>query len=209
MSSTKRKIDLSYNPYKTLGVDPSSSKKEIANAYKKLALKFHPDKNPGNNEAQKNFIAVHKAYEFLCDEDQKKEYDEAITAKKRRAEYEDQRKANSSVKRQHFLDKLRESEQAFESRRTASPKKKSNSKKTSDSTLDIEDELLIRRLRKEGAQLLKKMAEEAENAARQREMHRRQKEQEEVAKASVHPQSHVYNMSLDELDALEKEVLGL
>lgn len=202
MSTTKRKIDANYDPYKILGIETTSTDKEIDKAYKKLALKWHPDKNADNlAEAQKRFVEIYKAYEFLKDKTQKTEFDELSAAKKKRAAYDNQRKAASSAKRQHFLDKLSEKEKAFEARQTSATSSKSN-----------DDEILLRRLRKEGAQLLKRMAEErelAEKEARVREILRQQKEEEESTKANAHPHAHLYNMSLDDLSAFEDEVLGL
>jgi hypothetical protein len=150
-------------------------------------------------EAQKRFIDIYKAYEFLKDKSQKTEFDEKVTAKKQRAAYESNRKATSSAKRQHFLDKLEKKEKAFETGQSPSTK------------LDATDEQLLRRLRKEGAQLLKRMAEEraaSEIKARQDEFERRHKEAEVAKVNNSHPHSHLYNMSLDELNAFEDEVLG-
>lgn len=63
--------------YKNLGVDRSASDAEIAKAYKKLALKIHPDKNPDNKEeAEENFKVITEAYETLRDPDKRKVYDQ-------------------------------------------------------------------------------------------------------------------------------------
>jgi|GEM_PF-4798135 len=53
------------DPYKTLGVSPLHTKAEIASAYKKLADKYHPDKNPGNKEAEEWFSAISEAKDIL------------------------------------------------------------------------------------------------------------------------------------------------
>jgi DnaJ-class molecular chaperone len=60
------------NYYQILNIDPESSLTEIKKSYRKLSLKFHPDKNPdGSNQ----FKLINTAYETLSDPDKKKEYD--------------------------------------------------------------------------------------------------------------------------------------
>lgn len=64
------------NYYKILGVQRDASKKEIKSAYRKLALQWHPDKNPDNlEEAEKKFADIGEAYEVLSDEEMKAKYD--------------------------------------------------------------------------------------------------------------------------------------
>ena len=53
------------DPYQVLGVSPTTSEDEIAQAYKKLAKKYHPDLNPGNKEAEKKMREVNAAYEQI------------------------------------------------------------------------------------------------------------------------------------------------
>ena len=61
--------------YKTLGVDKKATNAEIKKAYRKLAKKYHPDMNAGDEEAEKKFKEVNEAYEVLGDEDKRKKYD--------------------------------------------------------------------------------------------------------------------------------------
>lgn len=61
--------------YEALGVARDSSERDIAKAYRKLAVKYHPDSNPGDEEASKNFKQAAEAYEVLSDQDKRARYD--------------------------------------------------------------------------------------------------------------------------------------
>src|ERR687890_1832163 len=62
--------------YQTLGVTKASTEKEIKQAFRKLARKFHPDVNPGDKQAESRFKEINEAYEVLGDPAKRKKYDE-------------------------------------------------------------------------------------------------------------------------------------
>ncbi len=63
------------DPYEVLGVNRNASADEIKKAYRKLAIKFHPDKNPGDHTAEEKFKEAASAYEILSDPEKKARYD--------------------------------------------------------------------------------------------------------------------------------------
>jgi DnaJ-class molecular chaperone len=63
------------DPYEVLGVSKSASAEEIQKAYRKLSKKYHPDRNPGDKQADANYKEVQAAYEILSDATKKENYD--------------------------------------------------------------------------------------------------------------------------------------
>src|ERR1700760_802917 len=61
--------------YKTLGVGKGASDEEIKKAYRKLARQYHPDRNPGDKQAEERFKEISQAHDVLSDPDKRKAYD--------------------------------------------------------------------------------------------------------------------------------------
>lgn len=62
--------------YKILGVDRNAGEKDIKQAYRRLARKYHPDVNPGDKQAEERFKDISEAYEILSDPDKRSKYDQ-------------------------------------------------------------------------------------------------------------------------------------
>ena len=62
--------------YEILGISKNASEAEIKKAYRKKAIEFHPDKNPGDAVAEENFKKAAEAYEVLSDPNKRAKYDQ-------------------------------------------------------------------------------------------------------------------------------------
>ena len=62
--------------YEVLGVSKNASEDEIKKAYRKIAIKYHPDRNPDNKEAEEKFKEAAEAYSVLSDQQKRQQYDQ-------------------------------------------------------------------------------------------------------------------------------------
>ncbi len=72
------------NYYKILGVSASAEEEEIKNAYRKLAKKWHPDKNPDNKKSEDTFKEISEAYDVLSDVMKRKKFDDFVKASQKK-----------------------------------------------------------------------------------------------------------------------------
>ena len=64
--------------YAILGVNKNASAEEIKKAFRKLAVKYHPDRNPENKQAEEKFKEISEAYEVLSDHEKRQKYDHIL-----------------------------------------------------------------------------------------------------------------------------------
>lgn len=83
--------------YKVLGLDKSASAKDVRNAYRKLARKYHPDLNPNNADAKTNFQQINEANEVLSDPEKRKKYDQYGKDWQHAEEFEKQKQQQSQA----------------------------------------------------------------------------------------------------------------
>lgn len=87
--------------YQTLGVAKNASEKDIKNAYRKLARKYHPDLNPNDTEANKKFQQLNEANEVLSDPEKRKKYDQYGENWQRGEEYAEYERQQKQNRQQH------------------------------------------------------------------------------------------------------------
>ena len=86
-----------YDYYHILGVRSNASEDEIKRAYRKLALQYHPDRNPGSKEAEDKFKEINEAYEVLSDSRKRADYDRSEIHRKKSSAYRSWKDSGSRV----------------------------------------------------------------------------------------------------------------
>ncbi|MGA0556039.1 J domain-containing protein [Larkinella sp. VNQ87] len=97
------------NFYDQLGVKPEATQEDIKKAYRKLSVKFHPDKNDGDVFLAEMFKSINEAYEILSNVDKRREYDlrlkSTYTSSNSSSSYSQQTRSNSDFERQEAIKK--------------------------------------------------------------------------------------------------------
>eukprot|EP00188_Purpureofilum_apyrenoidigerum_P002886 Plantae.Rhodophyta-Purpureofilum_apyrenoidigerum.ctg2941.p1 GENE.Plantae.Rhodophyta-Purpureofilum_apyrenoidigerum.ctg2941~~Plantae.Rhodophyta-Purpureofilum_apyrenoidigerum.ctg2941.p1 ORF type:complete len:269 (-),score=74.89 Plantae.Rhodophyta-Purpureofilum_apyrenoidigerum.ctg2941:996-1802(-) len=129
--------------YDILGLKPGASEKEVKSAYRKAALRWHPDKNPGNDAATEMFAKVYAAYEVLTNSELRQQFE-----KEKRAEtYHVQRTKEMDATRQRMKEDLEKREKQAVEDEAVARKRKQRMEVSADMKGRMKQE--IDRLRKE------------------------------------------------------------
>lgn len=123
--------------YEILGVSTDASNEEIKKAFRKLAKQYHPDKNPGNKEAEEKFKEINEAYENISDEVKREKYDSKLNGRNnQRFEETSTKRKQTNSQSQNYEFEFENIEQSFERFFGFNPKSKDASIKTKKNPLD-------------------------------------------------------------------------
>jgi hypothetical protein len=105
--------DQEQDHYSVLGLTKSSSPKEIKSAYRRLALKWHPDKNENSKESAQMFVQIGEAYEILSDAGKKREYDEGSQEQRFHHHHHQRQNMNEQRWREYHERRRRQAEEMW------------------------------------------------------------------------------------------------
>ncbi|EFO25287.1 DnaJ domain-containing protein [Loa loa] len=146
---------IDFDPYELLDLKPECTDTQIVKAFRRAALKWHPDKNPDRKQAaQEMFLKISKAFELLSDAGARAAYNHVLATRTAHTVYVQRRQKNESDKRR----KLREELERREANVLSSQQNEEKAKR------ELEKE--IQRLRKEGSKLLQRERENIEQEIR-------------------------------------------
>ena len=165
--------------YLLLGVETDAAEKDIKKAYRKKALKCHPDKNPDNPKAAEEFHRLSDAYEVLSDEAARKAYDTILKARKA----SEIRKRQLDSKRRKMRDDLEEREKRAKDDAEAELLNQNTKAKSDEERLAEE----IARLRRRGNAMLEEEQQRIRDEIEREKRARRDSNLSDAASASTLP----------------------
>ena len=108
--------------YSTLGLKPSASAQEIKRAYRQMVFRYHPDRNPGNDQAAEKFKQILDAYNILSDTAERAEYDAAMHPEEAEARSREKQKKTDERKTEETFRSSSSFTQGSKSKAEAEPK---------------------------------------------------------------------------------------
>lgn len=132
------------NHYQILGISRNADSKEIKQAYKKLAVKFHPDKNNGDKYFEERFKEIQESYEILINQQKKSEYDriyDSFFSNKQRENYSHSQSTYKNTSTSNSNQKETEQKREEKKKEDAEKRRVSNIKKNAE--LAFEDKAWI------------------------------------------------------------------
>lgn len=126
--------------YKVLEISREASQEEIKQAYRKLAKKYHPDRNPNDKKAERRFLLIAEAYEVLGDEEKRQVYDQKFTSEADQEPQKERKNAGfSAADRSNMFQSAGQFEQFFGFSENGEKVKKKKNEQQVDATTMFEN----------------------------------------------------------------------